>query len=156
MNDATKTPRIPRVRKTLMVKLAPEKAFRLFTVEVGKWWPLMTHSVGKAAAETAVLEGRVGGRFYERQRDGQIAIWGHVSVWEPPSRLVYTWHPGRAEDSAQEIELRFITDGHGTRIEMEHRNWETLGQKAREARDDYDKGWDYVLNECFMKVARGG
>ena len=54
------------VRKTVMVNAPVEHAFRVFTEEHGKWWPLDTHHVGKVAAATAIIEPHVGGRRYER------------------------------------------------------------------------------------------
>jgi uncharacterized protein YndB with AHSA1/START domain len=92
-----------------------------------------------------VLEGRIGGRFFERQEDGTEAVWGTVTAWEPPLRLAFTWHPGRAESTAQEVEVRFTPVDGGTRVELEHRGWEKLGERAEEARNEYDSGWDFVL-----------
>lgn len=40
---------------------------------------------------------RQGGRVTERLRDGSEAVWGALLVWEPPDRLVMTWHPGHGE-----------------------------------------------------------
>lgn len=148
-NKATIAP----VRKLLTVPLSPENAFRLFTADVASWWPLASHSVGQGKAETVIMEGRAGGRFYERAGDGSTALWGEVRVWDPPRRLVYTWHPGRGAESAQEVELRFAPEGSGTRIELEHSGWAALGEKAPAMRDNYDTGWNRVLNDCYGKAA---
>ena len=56
------------LRKTVVVKAPPERAFHRFTAEIATWWPLRSHSVGQTDAETVVLEGRVGGRIVERIR----------------------------------------------------------------------------------------
>jgi uncharacterized protein YndB with AHSA1/START domain len=144
---------IAPVRKTLTVPVSLEKAFRLFTVGIATWWPLATHSVTEGNAETVIIEGRVGGRFYERTSDGKESLWGEVRVWDPPRRLVYSWHPGRPADTAQEVELRFSPAGSGTRVELEHRGWEVLGDNAVSTRDSYDKGWNRVFNECYGKAA---
>ncbi|HEY2891163.1 MAG TPA: SRPBCC family protein [Dongiaceae bacterium] len=153
MATTSKETRIAPVRKTLTVPLSPEKAFRLFTAGIATWWPLATHSVGESKAETVIMESRAGGRFYERAGDGSIAIWGEVRVWDPPRRLVYSWHPGRGAATAQEVELRFAREGKGTRVQLEHRGWEVLGEKAYSTRDNYDTGWNRVLNECYGKAA---
>jgi hypothetical protein len=71
-----------------------------------------------------------------------------VLAWEPPKRFVMTWHPGREADGAQELELRFAAVPGGTRVELEHRGWQALGERARETRDAYDddaRGWPSVL-----------
>jgi hypothetical protein len=80
MTHTTDQANIAPVRKSLTVPLSPEKAFRLFTAEIASWWPLANHSVGQDKAETVIMEGRVGGRFFERAGDGNMALWGTVRV----------------------------------------------------------------------------
>jgi uncharacterized protein YndB with AHSA1/START domain len=137
---------IEPVRRSVGVRCSPVEAFRLFTDGIDTWWPLATHSVGQAKAVGCVFEGRDGGRIYETLEDGTLHLWGTVTAWEPPSRLVFSWHPGRDASTAQEVELRFLDDGGGTRVELEHRGWETLGARAGEVRDGYDSGWVPVLS----------
>ncbi|MDQ3894406.1 MAG: SRPBCC family protein [Actinomycetota bacterium] len=141
---------IEPVRKTIAVQAPVEKAFAVFTDGIATWWPLQKHSVGAdrggEAPESAVFEGRVGGRVFERSSDGSESDWGEVLVWEPPRRIVYTWHPGHADPSiATEVEVRFRPDGGGTRVEIEHRGWERLGEPGARTRESYDSGWDTVL-----------
>src|SRR4029450_7568843 len=45
-------------------------AFRCFTAEIAGWWPVAGHSVEPDEVEAVVLEGRLGGRLYERWRGG--------------------------------------------------------------------------------------
>ena len=141
------------LRKTLEVSAPPERAFRLFTEEMATWWPMKTHSVGEERAETVVFEPGVGGRIVERTLDGEEHVWGTVTVWEPPSRLVMTWHPGRGPESAQEVEVRFEPSGAGTRVELVHTGWERLGEAAAAQFENYDGGWDVVLGERFGRAA---
>ena len=74
------------------VRRGVEEAFGVFTSEIASWWPVADHSVEADKVEAVVLEGRVGGRLYERWRDGGEADWGRVVTWEPPRRLDYLWH----------------------------------------------------------------
>jgi uncharacterized protein YndB with AHSA1/START domain len=141
------------VRKSIVVDAPVEQAFRVFTDEMATWWPVETHSVSRERAETAVLEGGVGGRLYERTADGDEILWGEVTVWEPPHRLSYTWHPGRGAETAQEVEMRFVPEGRRTRVELEHRGWERLGDEAAEIIASYDTGWDLVLRERYAEAA---
>lgn len=138
---------IEPVRKTIEVACGPADAFRIFTEEIDSWWPLATHSVGEADAMACYFEGRDGGRIYETCNDGTIHLWGTVTAWEPSARVVFSWHPGRDADTAQEVELRFIGISTGTRVELEHRGWERLGEKAHDTREGYDQGWVPVLGE---------
>ena len=99
-------------------------------------------------------EPRVGGRLYETRDDGEEADWGRVVAWAPPSRLVFTWHPGRDASSEQEVEVRFSAVSGGTRVELEHRDWHKLGDAAGETRSGYDAGWDPVLERYRADAER--
>lgn len=138
--------RIEPLRKELKVGLSQEQSFRLFTEGIHKWWPLPTHSVGEEQAQSCYFEGWVGGRIMEVLKDGSEAEWGKVLVWQPYELVRFHWYPGRTPDTAQQVTVKFspLKDG-GTRVELIHVGWETLGVRAREARAGYDTGWDFVL-----------
>src|SRR5688500_13181680 len=103
------------VRKVVSVQAPLAVAWRVFTEQVGTWWPLATHKIGKVNALDAVIEPRVGGRWYERGEDGTTCDWGRVLAWEPPSRLVLTWDISATwqHDPTMntQIEVRFIAEG---------------------------------------------
>lgn len=141
------------VQKSITVQRRPEDAFRVFTDGIGTWWPLETHSPSDGRAEILVMEARVGGRLYERTRDGETLVWGEVLIWEPPSRLAFTWHLGGPVTT--EVELRFTAEGNGTRVDLEHRGWERHGDRAAELRGSYDSGWDYVFGRRYADAANG-
>jgi uncharacterized protein YndB with AHSA1/START domain len=141
----TQAIQVEPIHKSIVVNAPLEKAFRVFTGRIGEWWPLETHAVDPERAETAVIEGWEGGRLLERSADGTEHVWGTVLAWEPPRRIVYSWHPGRSEETSQEVEMRFTGEGRQTLVELEHRGWERLGEKAGETRPRYDEGWDFVL-----------
>jgi uncharacterized protein YndB with AHSA1/START domain len=143
------------IRKSVTVDRPLEEAFRLYTEQVATWWPFSTHSTGKEEVETVILEGREGGRFYERTKNGDEHLWGTVLVWDPPSRVVHSWHPGRAEDTAQEVEVTFAPDGEGTRVELMHSGWERLGDRVDEMITNYNEGWDVVLGR-YAQAAEVG
>ncbi len=97
-------------------------------------------------AEQVVLQGDVGGRIYERTADGAEHDWGEVTVWQPPSRLSYLWHLGTDRAGATEVNIRFVDMGKGaTRIEIEHRGWERLGEAAGTWRHRNVAGWQSLL-----------
>jgi uncharacterized protein YndB with AHSA1/START domain len=133
------------VEKSVTVNVPVERAFEVFTAEIGTWWPLHTHAVDTERSETVILEGHVGGRLYERAPSGEEHLWGTVLAWEPPSRILYSWHPGRGEETAQEVEITFKAQRAGTRVEVRHTGWEKLGDGIEEAIASYDEGWDAVI-----------
>ena len=77
------------VKKSIIVKQAVDRTFRLWTEQIRVWWPA-GHSLSGDPQTQVFIEGRVGGRFYERASDGVEYVWGTVEVWEPPARLAFT------------------------------------------------------------------
>jgi uncharacterized protein YndB with AHSA1/START domain len=150
------------VRKVVRVQAPPAVAWKVFTEHMGRWWPLATHKIGKAKAVDAVIEPRIGGRWYECGEDGSTCDWGRVVLWEPPSRLVLSWDISAdwQHDPAlkTEVEVRFVADGKdATRVELEHRHLDRYGPRRHEMRGifDSDRGWKGLL-DAFAARARGG
>lgn len=144
------------VQKTITVRCPAEHAFRVFTDGIHTWWPLETHSLGKERAVRAVLEGRAGGRLYEVWDDGTERPWGTVTAWEPPKRLTVSWKVAPEALAPTELEVRFVPDGNGgTRVELEHRGWEALGDAAEESFASYETGWDLVLGAFASRSTSG-
>jgi len=79
------------VKRTIHVNVPIEKAFKVFTERMGRWWPA-THHVGGTPFKDILIEPRVGGRWYEINVEGAECVWGSVLAWEPPKRVVLSWH----------------------------------------------------------------
>ena len=105
--SAAGPPVIEPLRLDFEVACPPEHAFEVWTARIATWWPA-DHTVSGDADLDVVLEPRVGGRIYERTRDGVEHDWGWVTEWEPPGRFVYQWHLRRDRDDATEVEIRFL------------------------------------------------
>jgi uncharacterized protein YndB with AHSA1/START domain len=141
------------VRKTLTVLASPETAFRVFTEGFDRWWP-RTHHIGKSELARAVIEPRVGGRWYEVCVDGSECDWGDVLAWEPPHRLLLAWRLNAEwdyePDLLTEVEVRFVALADGqTRVDFEHRGFERMGAGGEAARAGVDSpsGWGAILAE---------
>ncbi len=136
---------IAPIVRSVEVKAAPAAAFDLFTTRIGDWWP-KGKTVAKAPHEAILIEPRPGGRWLERDAEGNEIPWGKVLVWEPPSRLVLGWQLGSQwaydPDFLTEVELTFdaLPSG-GTRVTLEHRNLERFGAVAETIRGQLDGGW---------------
>ncbi|HET6373766.1 MAG TPA: SRPBCC domain-containing protein [Candidatus Polarisedimenticolia bacterium] len=137
---------IPPIERTVTVSWDTEAAFRRFTLEFAEWWPWRTHSIGGKRVKRIVFEPRAAGLIYEEHSDGRRFQWGKVLEWDPPRRVKFTWHPSRDESTAQDVEVKFLPEGAGTRLVLTATNWEKWGPRARVARNGYDVGWGYVLN----------
>lgn len=145
---------IAPVRHELAVPLAPALAFDLFLRRMGEWWPLLTHSVWEAAAQGCTVEPWVGGRILEQGPDGAIAHWGTILAIEEAARVLVDWHPGHDPAQSTELEIWFTPIAGGTRLVLEHRNWERRGDLAATMRDNYDQGWSMVLGRYAERAAR--
>ena len=147
------------VRKSVSVEAPQEIAWSVFTEGMTTWWPLAHYKIGKAKAIEAIIEPRVGGRWYERGEDGSTCDWGRVLTWEPHSRLVLTWDINAnwqfEPTLGTEIEVRFIPDGKkATRVELEHRKLDRYGERRDEMRRIFDTEGDWGrLLQAFAAAA---
>ncbi|HLF59874.1 MAG TPA: SRPBCC domain-containing protein [Acidimicrobiia bacterium] len=148
------TETIPAVLRTVEVSIAPEGAFDMFTRRMGEWWPFLSHSIAEERAVGVRFEEWYGGKVLELVDDGTEWEWAEVMAWEPPHRLVLAWHPTPEPTVSTEVEVRFSAIDGGTRVELEHRGWERLGEVAMTARVDYDQGWLPVLS-LYQAAANG-
>ena len=136
------------VRKTINVQAPQAVAWRVFTEQMGMWWPLAVYKIGKTSAVDAIIEPQVGGRWYERGDDGSTCDWGSVLSWEPYSRLVLSWDINADwqydPDLKTEIEVCFIAQGNdATRVELEHRKLDRYGARRDEMRRIFDTEGDW-------------
>jgi uncharacterized protein YndB with AHSA1/START domain len=144
--------RVEPITRTVTVQAPPQSAFEVFTERMDTWWPLETHSIAvdqglEQRAQSIRVETREGGAIEEVLDDGSTRAWGQIAVWEPPSRVVYRWKPNDLPTPPTEVEARFTADGDGTRVDLEHRGWELLGEVAERIRPLYSSegGWSMVL-----------
>jgi uncharacterized protein YndB with AHSA1/START domain len=82
-----------------------EDAFRLFTESFDDWWP------GDKSDAGAV----------ER---------GSVTVWDPPSRIEFTWR----RDDRETVTADFRVEADGTRVTLTHYGWQHAGVMSCAAR----------------------
>jgi uncharacterized protein YndB with AHSA1/START domain len=149
------------IRRTITVEAPPELAFEVFTARLDTWWPLEMHSraadqreTEDVTAERVEFQAFVGGRVLEHLSNGDVLPWGEVLAWDPPNAFVLAWKPNANANPPTELEVRFVADGGGTRVELEHRGWERLGAIGPEARAGYGEGWITPLERFRDAVAR--
>jgi uncharacterized protein YndB with AHSA1/START domain len=147
-------PTAPEVYRHIVVAASVEKAFAVFTERFGDFKPAEHNLLAVPIAETR-FEPRVGGNIYDRGIDGSECRWARVLVYEPPTRLVFSWDIGPTwqlvadANNASEVEVTFTAESpERTRVELVHRNidrhgpgWETLTDAI-----SGDAGWPLYLD----------
>ena len=141
------------VQRTVVVRCSPAVAFRLWTEQIDRWWP-KGHSRSGDPGTQVVLEGRLGGRLYERTPGGAEYDWGSVLLWEPPRRLAYHWYLGSSAELPTRVDVRFVAleDGR-TQIAVTHRGPELLGERWAATSPRFAAAWEHVLG-AYADAAR--
>ncbi len=151
------------VRHSVTVPLSRERAFELFVDGFSDWWPKDSHHISERPVATAVLEAREGGRWYERDDEGDVCEWGSVLALDRPARIVIGWQlsPDYRFDpdvsKRTEVEVVFEAQGgDSTRVTLEHRGFEVHGVGAAAMRDSVDSegGWPELLDLYAKEAAR--
>jgi len=111
-----------KVYVALRVKATPERAFAVFTEEIGDWWRPsgLFQTTPRAPGRLAFEDGRL----IETLDNGKVFEIGKVLAWEPASRLVFSWRQASfPTDLHTEVEVRFEAVGDETRVSVEHRGF---------------------------------
>ena len=148
------------VSASITVEAPVERAFSVFTSDIGSWWP-PEHHILQAELAGMVFEPRAGGHVYDRGADGSECRWARVLVYEPPSRVVISWDISlqwQIESDPQktsEIEIRFLAEEPGrTRVELEHRHLDRHGEGWEQMRDAVGSpdGWAVGLERFAKRI----
>ncbi|CAN7151358.1 SRPBCC family protein [Phenylobacterium sp. LjRoot225] len=117
-----------KVLVALRVKASPERAFAVFTGEIGAWWrPSALFQTTPRAPGRLAFEGGDGGRLIETLEGGKVFEIGRVLAWEPPRRVVFSWRQASfPPDLATEVEVVFEALGEETRVSVEHRGFDRV------------------------------
>ena len=140
------------VKQSIIVRRPAETTFKAFTEDLGRWWPLKQFSYGGKRAKEIHLEGKVGGRFYERFTDGDEFTIGTVSLFDPPNQIIFTWQDPDW-NAPTTVNVKFTPVPEGTLVELEHTGWETAGVPDDDAAK-YRKGWGIIL-QIFNETQQG-
>jgi len=149
------------VQASVVVDAPIDKAFTVFTTDIGTWWPPEHHILEGELAEM-IFEPRVGGHVYDRATNGNECRWARVLVYEPPTRIVFSWDISLQwqlepdQERTSEIEVRFIAESPDrTRVELEHRKLDRHGDGWESMRDAVGspEGWTVGLMRFAEQAA---
>lgn len=113
-------------RVSVTVEVSPALAFEIFTEEIDRWWRRGSkfRHAGRRSGFLHI-EPQLGGRLFE-SIDGEegthVFEVGRVRIWEPPSRLCFTWRNANyAPHEQTEVEVEFSPATSGTLVTVTHR-----------------------------------
>jgi uncharacterized protein YndB with AHSA1/START domain len=148
------------VSTSIVVDAPQERAFEVYTQDIGSWWP-KEHHIIEAPLSHMVFEPKAGGHVYDVGTDGSECRWARVLAYDPPNRVVFSWDislqwqletdPARTS----EVEVRFVPEGAGrTRVELEHRHIDRHGEGWEGMRDAVGSsgGWPVGLERFSRRV----
>ena len=117
-----------RVIVAIRVKASPERAFRVFTKDIARWWrPNAMFAFTPRSPGVLSFEPGDGGRLIETLASGKVFEIGPILSWEAPSRLSFGWRQATfAPGQDTRVEVRFEAVGDETRVTVEHRGWSSV------------------------------
>lgn len=141
-----------KMRAEVTVARPQSVAFEIFVRRLGAWWP-REYSWAQELLEQMVIEPKVGGACYEIGPHGFRCDWGRVTHYGEPERISFLWQisprrePVPDPGKSSEVEVRFFEKAPGTRVLLEHRNFENHGGDAGWYRDalESEMGWPKIL-----------
>ncbi len=125
---------------SVFIKAPPERVYEYFT---------RPEAIVRWMGEYAVLEPTPGGQFTVDVRGAPVR--GRYLELEPPNRLLISWgYAGSAQlkPGASTVEVRFIAEPGGTRVELEHRDLPDDQPHGHEV------GWTHYL--ARLRLVAGG
>jgi uncharacterized protein YndB with AHSA1/START domain len=130
------------ITKSVLLACGPARAFDLFTNRISEWWPPERRHTGDPKSTITLSES---GRFFERGGSGAEVELGAVISWEAPARIVLDWYPGTDKEHPTRVEIRFLVEGEGTRIIVEHGPTAASEDLFPVRAPRYEASWSLVL-----------
>lgn len=114
----------------LRVAASPERAFDVFTQDIGLWWtPHRAFQITPRGDGVLSFEGGEGGRLITTLPNGKVFKIGDVVAWDPPRRIAFTWRQATfAPEMQTDVEVLFEPLGDETRITVTHAGWTRIPQ----------------------------
>ena len=111
---------MPDIHIQATVPLPPEQAFDIYVRQMNTWWPRQGVFPYSFAPKSTFprhirFEAEPGGRYYETFADGSELVIGHITDYEPPHHLAYTWRDPNWQSETR-ISVRFQSVDDGTRV----------------------------------------
>ena len=121
-----------QVSVSVLVDVAPEVAFSVFTEEIDQWWRRgVAYRVAGKRPGTLVIECKLGGRLleqYETKAGPRLYESGTITAWDPPKHLAFEWRGSNfKEGEVTFVDVTFTpTESGKTSVALVHRGFAAL------------------------------
>jgi uncharacterized protein YndB with AHSA1/START domain len=125
MTDPAITDPADSVTVSAYTKASPDRAFQVFTAEIGSWWN-PGHHVLPGPHKAMGVDPYVGGRLWDENLAGEICVWGRVLVWQPGEVFAFAWLVGtdwtiqQPDTPASRVTVTFSPEDGGSRVTLVH------------------------------------
>jgi uncharacterized protein YndB with AHSA1/START domain len=147
---------VTSVSTDIAVDVPIERAFHVFTAEIGTWWDADKHILDAPLADM-VFQPWVGGNIIDRGVDGTECRWARILAYEPPTLVCFSWDINTRwqieedPEKTSEVEITFAAEGPArTRVVLTHRYLDRHGEGWEGMRDAVNSGWSLAH---FAEVA---
>lgn len=147
----------PPLTSTIEVPCPRDRAFQVFTAEMGNWWPVHQRSMSMAwhrkPAQGLEVEARLGGRITEIGDDGTRHHWGTYTEFSPVERVRFDLHMGMPPEQTSHVEVIFeVLAPDRTRVTLTQTNFEGFGDMADMVLQGYTSGWPLIFEQAFARA----
>lgn len=137
------------IRHLVTVACSPERAFEVFTADMGTWWD-PAYSPDPASYTGIRVEPLVGG-IVALVHGGVPYPFGEVTAWEPGRRFAQTFTLAMDPAHPSSLEVWFEPEEDGCRVVFEHGGWNDGNASYR----DRYRDWPHLLGR-YVEAAEGG
>jgi DNA-binding transcriptional ArsR family regulator/uncharacterized protein YndB with AHSA1/START domain len=117
--------KLEKIEMEVRLAARPERVFAALTVEMDRWWPFRFRPEGKL-----VVEPHVGGRCWEDWGEGQGALHGFITYYEPPVKLGNCGIGAMADSYASTRWVTIEPEGEGSVCRMSLTLWGAVPEEA--------------------------
>jgi len=116
-------------------------AFATYVDRIGEWWDPRYTANGETL-EAVTIEPGPGGRVYATHSDIGEHLWGEVTIWDPPHRLVHIFALAQDPDHPSRVEVVLVPGEPGCRLRFAHAGWTEANAASRSKFGD----WSVMLD----------
>lgn len=104
------------------LRSTPERAFQTYVERIGEWWH-PDYTASRQTFSGVVIDPKVGGPIRATFRDRDDDVWGHVTTWSPPHRLVHSFMLAQPPEAPSEVSVSFTPLDAGCEMTFVHGGW---------------------------------